>query len=744
MDKHRGHLLSITLALPLALLVAACGGQDAAQQGVSRNDPFVAVPLTSAQGGRPSNSNQDFYLAVNRDQLDQRWFFSTYLQQFFPGAVAGGAARSLGTLVVSFRLQNGKLYLYNEGDGKASSNTFDPALIIDAYPIMDYAPFRQVRGSERYVLFDPASGLNRFSVIGDAFAGGGAPDRFSVELSYLQRYRQIDDGVTFEQVFVGYGELAAPADPTEPNQFRASGTLGIALRRYQADPDFQVAREPPLGLPEEYYFRNDPLLVRNTGLFTQVPVKWNIRRGMKPIRWVISTEFERIQRDPFFQQFDPNLASYDIMGALKKGVENWNEAFGFQALEAVAATPGQSYADDDVNYLIVDADPSFGAAFANWRTNPNTGEIRGASVYFNSIWLLSAVQLFSDDPSLQAKALTPQPRPSMPSLIWEPAKRQALPCLYWAPPFRDSDGPTARSTGRHSNALLPLTKKELVERYITHVALHEIGHTLGLRHNFRGSTEPPSNSTMEYVDDLDAPQVDRPGTYDVEAIQYLYNLSDSLPTRPFCTDQQTVVDVDCSTFDTGTDPLNDSYGPGYQDVASEYVNGINPAAPNNTLNNVLKYVRSSPMPAQRIAAWTIASAPVLVGAFDTEVAQNPLVGQRIDFLARRLFTRMFLDAASARGGFTADPPIGTDPALQAAIIAELRGNLLNLDGFRSYATRRACVDILKRVQLVAAYRTLIEASQMLTAQLPTLSGDQALLAEDLLNRINRANSPYYN
>ena len=34
-------------------------------------------------------------------------------------------------------------------------------------------------------------------------------------------------------------------------------------------------------------------------------------------------------------------------------------------------------------------------AFANWRTNPNTGEIRGASVYFGEPWVSGAIGYFS-------------------------------------------------------------------------------------------------------------------------------------------------------------------------------------------------------------------------------------------------------------------------------------------------------------------------------------------------------------
>jgi len=60
---------------------------------------------------------------------------------------------------------------------------------------------------------------------------------------------------------------------------------------------------------------------------------------------------------------------YDIVGALRAGIENWNEVFGFKVFEASVASTSQSFADDDVNYFIYDEDPSNGFAFADWLRN---------------------------------------------------------------------------------------------------------------------------------------------------------------------------------------------------------------------------------------------------------------------------------------------------------------------------------------------------------------------------------------
>ena len=190
-------------------------------------------------------------------------------------------------------------------------------------------------------------------------------------------------------------------------------------------------------------------------------------------------------------------------------------------------------------------------------------------------------------------------------------------------------------------------------------------------------------------------------------------------------------------------PLRKFYAPPYQKVVADFladkvpVGAMAPVAPNNSLNFVLQFVRAGKDSATRVAAFDIAFAPVKVGAVTAaQLAAQPTLGANVDFVARRILTRLYLDDAKTRGNnFVADPP-ASDAALAAAILAELRGNLLNSDGVRSFATRRVCVDILKKLQTTAALTVLAEAQQALATGTDAESGD-------LAKRVSAALSPYF-
>ncbi len=724
-------LLSAALSLTLACGKAETPTAPALSETPQLEGDFVmvrkdALSSSSPAIGRNTNDARDsFYIAIKKSELKQPYFLSAYLTGLFPRTSPGYV--TLGTRVVSFEVQNDKLFVFDVDKRKKTSDVSDPTVVVEAYPIVrGWTQFFALPNAQDYVLIDPASGLNRFDIVADGFSSPTGLGRFQVDLAYSKNYKTLNDGVSFEQAFTGHGELAnAQNDQTlEYNPYRYSGSVHMSFRKYSEGAGFV-----PSPLPSKtFYFTSDTRLVANQTATEENPVKWNVS-GKNKITWKIGRAVENLQKDPRF-------ASVRIFKAIADGVTNWNSVFGREVLEAKLASPSESAGDDNVNFLVVDPDLTFSYAFANWRSNPNTGEIRGASVYFNAIWLDIGDLVFQDDPAAftaQAEALLKKLDGlgnNAPSLAWAGMAPQQVCDTDARKMLADliERGPATEAV------MAGATKAEKIERFVTHVLLHEIGHTLGLRHNFKGSLVGPSTSVMEYSLNEDSIFVYEPQSYDIAAIKWLYADSKVEPTDAFCTDQDTRVDPSCTQFDKTASPLDQYDAVNYTAVANSFVTG-GAGFPNTTLNNLLKWVRAAPStPAQKLQAWNFIMAPI----------NNPPMGSiaaRADLLFRAIVNRAYFDLPTARGNFTADPVV-TDSAL-TFITDDLRTQLVNAANNRSFPTRRVAVDALKKQQTLRAYQALLDARAAVTTARATQTGIEAALSDDLLGRINVAVTPYF-
>ncbi|NTX67228.1 zinc-dependent metalloprotease [Myxococcus sp. CA051A] len=694
--------------------------------------------VTQKLEGVVDPTGRTFYLAIRRSELSQRWFMSGFLRQLHPGGADYGAAQQVGTRVVRFQEQNGKLFVFDARDGLDRSDPFRPDVLVDAFPIVtDFSAFHRLPGSEQYVLFDPAAGLNRIGFMGDHWYGSGAID-FQIELSFAQRFRRISDGVLYEHVIRAYtDDPIDSAEILEVNALAVSATLSMGLRKYKEGAGF---KETPL--PEqELFIRSDGRFIRNTTTLEQVAIKMHIHPGMKPIRWYITDTLLMLKDDPRY-------VDADLVGAIKRGIEGWNALFGYKAFEALLGGGDMDLGDDDKNVFIYDpVDSIYGPyAYATRSVNPNTGEVRSGRFYFNSN-MMHAVEAFFDDDLLALAQLTaPKARP--PLRLARPGLARESECEFGAELFHP--GPSGQTSWEEDDAsATPLTKTEKVERYLTYVSMHEVGHTMGLRHNLMGSlvydgtpATPRSSTVMDRADMLDTVYLQTPGSYDVAAVRYLYGLSPELPTDLFCTEDAYPgwEDPACVGRDRFDDPLTRWFTPNWQAEVAQVLRG----APGSSsfqrlLQHTGDFVRSGAESA-RVQAYDALMQKVRP-PLQVPAGEGAAYAARADELARRILVHLHLETYTV---FTKHPydPLST-PLYTQALHADLRGILLNVDGVRGFRVRRVMVDILKDQQTLAAYGVLQEVHTELTARLPTLSGEERLGTMELLGRIEVARSPYF-
>lgn len=213
---------------------------------------------------------------------------------------------------------------------------------------------------------------------------------------------------------------------------------------------------------------------------------------------------------------------------IRDAVLSWNDALGHEFLR-VADAPAGVTAGDPRYPLIQWAETDRRSAVAMARAHPRTGEILTAFIDIHAGW-----------------AHTP-------------------------PPFHNAATDTHNNHPVHTGTLCvyeqaPWTNTQIDEmdprqfglRVLQAVIIHEVGHVLGLRHNFAASLDGddalPASSAMDYLAPADDVRMLAPGAYDRAALAPLYGNTPAAPDAAFhfCTDEDVGTVADCARWDGST------------------------------------------------------------------------------------------------------------------------------------------------------------------------------------------------
>ena len=189
-----------------------------------------------------------------------------------------------------------------------------------------------------------------------------------------------------------------------------------------------------------------------------------------------------------------NTVPFEYRPAIRAGILEWNKAFeaaGFaDAIEVRQQPENADWDPEDINYNTFRwMTSSAGFAMGPSRVNPYTGEILDADIIFDADFLLSWRQDYETITPESIAAMTGMPLTSDGS----GAQGVVLP-QGGTPACQLSNGMARQlaigSLAVGSRELPPRSeeaKEELIMQGLKWVVMHEVGHTLGLRHNFKGS-----------------------------------------------------------------------------------------------------------------------------------------------------------------------------------------------------------------------------------------------------------------
>ena len=297
---------------------------------------------------------------------------------------------------------------------------------------------------------------------------------------------------------------------------------------------------------------------------------------------------------------------FEYRQAIRDGISAWNDAYrkaGFETAIEVRQQPEKTDWDpEDINYNTFRWITSGrGFAMGPSRVNPRTGQILDADIIFDADFVKHWRNEFENympegiawlSHSYDSASKTPY------------AHQQSSSCrcgecnFFAGHAFQNALGATALAATTDS-LISDEEQKKLIQQGLRLVAMHEVGHTLGLRHNFKGSSvasieqinsknnagrRSATTSVMDYVPVNIVPEgkfqgpyyPTRLGVYDFWAIDYGYRpISGTTPKaeRPtllkiasrsgeaqlaFATDEDAKTgdpDPLCNRFDLGNDPI---------------------------------------------------------------------------------------------------------------------------------------------------------------------------------------------
>jgi hypothetical protein len=221
----------------------------------------------------------------------------------------------------------------------------------------------------------------------------------------------------------------------------------------------------------------------------------------------------------------------------RQAILSWNAAFDGQPIKVAAAPEWMDAGDPRYNVVKwfdgLDDDVRW-AGVAKMIVEPDTGLVMGGNLYLNGGSVLEMYKGITAHSQAVAQEGIGRVTGSIGNVQFDRVEGEAPVIPFLSDVTQDYDS--------------------YMQGYYLETIAHEVGHVLGLRHNFRGTTQLTDNqsaSVMDYAPRAERAHYAGPGAYDIAAIQWGYYGVVPAETLAFCTDDHIWTYYDCSQGDWG-------------------------------------------------------------------------------------------------------------------------------------------------------------------------------------------------
>lgn len=488
--------------------------------------------------GEASRSAKITEVTVSTESIINRPFlYGSTLQESSVFETAGEApidipAINLGLFPAKFEIFGNKLRLVSDSAHEFESDINRPSRLIHEFDILkkskDALTF-QVKSSSP-ILHTFFLGINTSS---------------SVRVSWLRSFDffQNDQLFLFESaVELSDGSVAFFSESITPREkVVPEGTKAIYI-----DEELSPGSERFRFLDAGSYFIN----VDGERVQTKAAQRF-LKKENQPIQWWVT----------------PNVPK-EYLNDIRNGVEGWNryaKDLGEEKIVQFMGTlpSGIKIGDPRYNIIVWDNIQEADAAYESQSSDPTTGIQSHSLIYLPLAW----VNIGKDYWKNVGKSEKKETKAKLHSFLSKRTvmgKKAPVHCFHSA---------------KKQATLASLSDADFGRKLLKAVLFHEMGHALGLAHNFKGSLSfdpnqpgsPFSTSIMDYnqyneevdaffeLEGADGPLLE----YDRQILSYLYNEGESIkdtdPVVPACSDEEADskdggIDPLCLRYDIGSDP----------------------------------------------------------------------------------------------------------------------------------------------------------------------------------------------